>query len=219
MRPKTEGILESSLYVSDLARSIHFYENIFGFRVISDFGERGCALEAGTRQVLLLFKKGRFTRDHGPARWRRRATSRICDSRRGTAGMGSLARGKRNRGGREDGMEIGRPEPLLPRSRPASDRSRYAGSVVDLLMFEKRAGLRRRSSAALAHQYPLYRHRTHASLNTGSVHFWPGSFRYTHLPGVDSQFWQVLGCQEGSISSSAHVSNARFPSSGFMNPS
>ena len=58
MRPKTEGILESSLYVSDLARSIHFYENIFGFRVISDFGERGCALEAGNRQVLLLFKKG-----------------------------------------------------------------------------------------------------------------------------------------------------------------
>jgi catechol 2,3-dioxygenase-like lactoylglutathione lyase family enzyme len=58
MRPKTDGILESSLYVSDLARSVQFYENIFGFRVISDFGERGCALEAGNRQVLLLFKKG-----------------------------------------------------------------------------------------------------------------------------------------------------------------
>ena len=58
MRPKTDGILESSLYVSDLARSIQFYETIFGFRVISDFGGRGCALEAGNRQVLLLFKKG-----------------------------------------------------------------------------------------------------------------------------------------------------------------
>jgi catechol 2,3-dioxygenase-like lactoylglutathione lyase family enzyme len=58
MRPKTEGILESSLYVSDLARSVQFYERIFGFRVISDFGGRGCALEAGNRQVLLLFKKG-----------------------------------------------------------------------------------------------------------------------------------------------------------------
>lgn len=58
MRPKTQGILESSLYVSDLARSAHFYERIFGFRVISDFGERGCALEAGDRQVLLLFTKG-----------------------------------------------------------------------------------------------------------------------------------------------------------------
>jgi catechol 2,3-dioxygenase-like lactoylglutathione lyase family enzyme len=58
MRPKTEGILESSLYVSDLARSIRFYETVFGFRMISDFGERGCALEAGNRQVLLLFRKG-----------------------------------------------------------------------------------------------------------------------------------------------------------------
>ena len=58
MRPKTDGILESSLYVSDLARSIQFYETTFGFRVISDFGERGCAVEPGNRQVLLLFKKG-----------------------------------------------------------------------------------------------------------------------------------------------------------------
>ena len=58
MRPNTQGILESSLYVSGLARSVRFYEKIFGFRVISDFGGRGCALEAGNRQVLLLFTKG-----------------------------------------------------------------------------------------------------------------------------------------------------------------
>src|ERR1700748_1290680 len=58
MRPNTEGILESSLYVTDVARSILFYEKIFGFQVISDFGERGCAMKAGSRQVLLLFKKG-----------------------------------------------------------------------------------------------------------------------------------------------------------------
>lgn len=57
MHPKTEGILESSLYVDDVARSARFYEKIFGFRVISDFGGRGCAMEAGTRQVLLLFMK------------------------------------------------------------------------------------------------------------------------------------------------------------------
>jgi len=57
MRPKTEGILESSLYVEDVSRSARFYERIFEFRVISDFGERGCAMEAGTRQVLLLFTK------------------------------------------------------------------------------------------------------------------------------------------------------------------
>jgi catechol 2,3-dioxygenase-like lactoylglutathione lyase family enzyme len=58
MRPTTDGILESSLYVSDVPRSVRFYNETFGFSVISEFGERGCAMHAGTRQVLLLFKKG-----------------------------------------------------------------------------------------------------------------------------------------------------------------
>jgi catechol 2,3-dioxygenase-like lactoylglutathione lyase family enzyme len=58
MPPKTEGILESSLYVADVSRSVQFYERIFGFRVISDFKGRGCAMQAGERQVLLLFRKG-----------------------------------------------------------------------------------------------------------------------------------------------------------------
>jgi len=58
MHPKTEGILESSLYVTDVARSAQFYEKIFGFQVVSEFGERGCAIKAGNRQVLLLFRKG-----------------------------------------------------------------------------------------------------------------------------------------------------------------
>ncbi|HEY6444659.1 MAG TPA: VOC family protein [Candidatus Acidoferrales bacterium] len=58
MHPKTDGILESSLYVSDVPRSIRFYEETLGFRVIKDFGERGCAMDAGARHVLLLFKKG-----------------------------------------------------------------------------------------------------------------------------------------------------------------
>lgn len=58
MPPKSEGVLESSLYVNDVAGSARFYEKIFGFRTISDFGERGCAMQAGNRQVLLLFKKG-----------------------------------------------------------------------------------------------------------------------------------------------------------------
>ena len=57
MHPKSDGILESSLYVEDLVRSARFYKKIFGFRVISNFPPRGCALEAGARQVLLLFLK------------------------------------------------------------------------------------------------------------------------------------------------------------------
>lgn len=58
MPPIAGGILESSLYVCDVLRSVRFYQEIFGFRVISDFGERGCAMHAGVQQVLLLFKKG-----------------------------------------------------------------------------------------------------------------------------------------------------------------
>ena len=58
MHPKADGILESSLYVSDLPRSIRFYQETFGFPIVSDFGERGCAMCAGPSQVLLLFKRG-----------------------------------------------------------------------------------------------------------------------------------------------------------------
>jgi len=58
MCPKTDGILESSLYVIDVPRSIRFYQETFGFSVITEFGERGCAMQAGAHQVLLLFKKG-----------------------------------------------------------------------------------------------------------------------------------------------------------------
>ena len=58
MQPKVDGILESSLYVSEVPRSIRFYQETLGFRVISQFGERGCAMNAGPHQVLLLFKKG-----------------------------------------------------------------------------------------------------------------------------------------------------------------
>lgn len=58
MGPKSEGIVESALYVSDVGRSVRFYEEVFGFKVIAEFGGRGCAMRAGARQVLLLFKKG-----------------------------------------------------------------------------------------------------------------------------------------------------------------
>jgi len=58
MPPKTNGILESSLYVSDLPRSVRFYQETFGFSVIREFGERGCAMHTGADRVLLLFKKG-----------------------------------------------------------------------------------------------------------------------------------------------------------------
>jgi len=58
MPPKSDGLLESSLYVQDVAASARFYARIFGFQMVTDFGERGCAMQAGEHQVLLLFKKG-----------------------------------------------------------------------------------------------------------------------------------------------------------------
>ena len=54
------GVLEPSLYVEDLERSIRFYQEVMQFqKLVSD--ERFCALQAGMRQVLLLFKKGAST--------------------------------------------------------------------------------------------------------------------------------------------------------------
>lgn len=62
--PRVNGILETSLYVEDPARSAEFYQRVFGFEVIDASDEevtdqtRLCALRAGDRDVLLLFKKG-----------------------------------------------------------------------------------------------------------------------------------------------------------------
>ncbi len=64
MCPKTDGILESSLYVIDVPSSIRFYRETFGFSVITEFGERGCAMQAGAHQVLLLFKREPRAQSH-----------------------------------------------------------------------------------------------------------------------------------------------------------
>ena len=58
--PQLDGVLETSLYVDDLKRSVHFYQKIFGFEVI-DAGERLYALAVTGGQILLLFKKGGST--------------------------------------------------------------------------------------------------------------------------------------------------------------
>ena len=63
--PEVNGIVESSLYVESVARSVQFYERVFGFEPIDTDEKEGvtdktrlCALRAGDRSVLLLFKKG-----------------------------------------------------------------------------------------------------------------------------------------------------------------
>ena len=63
--PDVNGIVESSLYVESVARSVQFYKRVFGFEPIDTDEKEGvtdqtrlCALRAGDRSVLLLFKKG-----------------------------------------------------------------------------------------------------------------------------------------------------------------
>ena len=64
-RPQVNGILETSLYVQHPAQSVEFYRRVFGFEPIDTDHNQGitdqtrlCAMRAGDRSVLLLFKKG-----------------------------------------------------------------------------------------------------------------------------------------------------------------
>ncbi len=53
---KTAGVLETALYVDDLAKSIHFYEALLDCHKLME-DARMCALAIADRQVLLLFRK------------------------------------------------------------------------------------------------------------------------------------------------------------------
>ncbi|HWQ03342.1 MAG TPA: VOC family protein [Candidatus Nitrosotenuis sp.] len=55
--PALNGIVETALYVDDLARSVRFFSDVFGFvEMVGD--ERLCALRIREGQVLLLLKRG-----------------------------------------------------------------------------------------------------------------------------------------------------------------
>jgi catechol 2,3-dioxygenase-like lactoylglutathione lyase family enzyme len=56
--PAVLGVLETSLYVDDLERSIAFYTDLFGFPVLYREEPRMCGLGVADKQVLLLFRKG-----------------------------------------------------------------------------------------------------------------------------------------------------------------
>lgn len=58
--PGVRGVLETSLYVAELERSIAFYQRLFGFSVLLR-DERMCGLSVADRQVLLLFGLGGST--------------------------------------------------------------------------------------------------------------------------------------------------------------
>ncbi len=54
------GVLETGLYVDDVARSRAFYTRLFGFPVLME-DDRLCALDVPGPAVLLLFRKGGTT--------------------------------------------------------------------------------------------------------------------------------------------------------------
>ncbi len=56
-----DGLLESALYVSDLARATAFYTEVLGLEPVAGDHRRFAALEAGPRQLLLLFLRGAAT--------------------------------------------------------------------------------------------------------------------------------------------------------------
>lgn len=56
-RPQLNGLVETCLYVSDVAVSAAFYQRVFGFEPIIS-NERICSLIVGPGQVLILFKRG-----------------------------------------------------------------------------------------------------------------------------------------------------------------
>jgi catechol 2,3-dioxygenase-like lactoylglutathione lyase family enzyme len=58
--PRLSRVLETSLYVADLARSRRFYQDVFGFELLLEDG-RMVALGVPGEAVLLLFRLGGST--------------------------------------------------------------------------------------------------------------------------------------------------------------
>jgi catechol 2,3-dioxygenase-like lactoylglutathione lyase family enzyme len=60
--PRIEGVLETSLYARDLARTAAFYRDFFGFKALVD-SPRLVAFEIAARSVLLVFQAGATEED------------------------------------------------------------------------------------------------------------------------------------------------------------
>ncbi len=56
--PRINAIVETCLHVQDLARSVRFYRDILGLRVIEEVPHRLCACSIADKQLLLLFQSG-----------------------------------------------------------------------------------------------------------------------------------------------------------------
>lgn len=55
--PPIHGVVETCIYSSDLSRSVHFYRDQLGLRLLQSM-DRLCAFAAGEHQLLLIFLYG-----------------------------------------------------------------------------------------------------------------------------------------------------------------
>ena len=55
--PRINGVVETCLYSDDLPRSVRFYRDELGLRLLES-GERLCVFSIADKQVLLLFRSG-----------------------------------------------------------------------------------------------------------------------------------------------------------------
>lgn len=60
--PRIDGLLETALYVDDMARSVAFFRDVLGLAVMLE-GERLTAFDAGRQGVLLVFARGKSVAD------------------------------------------------------------------------------------------------------------------------------------------------------------
>jgi len=66
--PQLHGVLETSLYISDLDRAVAFYVDVLGLRKLDDAyfaGGRGAALQVGAGPSVLLLFRADITRRGG----------------------------------------------------------------------------------------------------------------------------------------------------------
>jgi catechol 2,3-dioxygenase-like lactoylglutathione lyase family enzyme len=55
--PRINGVVETCLYSDDLPRSVRFYKDQLGLRLLES-GERLCVFSVADKQVLLIFRSG-----------------------------------------------------------------------------------------------------------------------------------------------------------------
>jgi catechol 2,3-dioxygenase-like lactoylglutathione lyase family enzyme len=55
--PPINGVVETCLYSNDLPRSVRFYQDQLGLRLLES-GERLCVFSVADKQVLLIFRSG-----------------------------------------------------------------------------------------------------------------------------------------------------------------